>query len=271
VAESDVSGAPIEPDASANIVALFEDGTRRRLTVRSAEAVALSQRGTDETTWLLRASAFLASNAKKIVFWALALLVGSLAIPAATKQLSDRQQATALKSEIITEISRASAEAFAESKHILESSPTDVSERRLDARKTWEVSQGEVAARYAAYFDREDPARRAWYAYEDAMYTYISMLCCDRFIDADVQLLREYVAGFAQRSFDGSRDPWEILRCGDDRRCASAFEFAEAHKWVGLAILRRRGTLLDELRVAQPEGFSSGVGDFLDDTIPLDP
>jgi hypothetical protein len=270
VAESDVSGAPIEPDASASIVAVFEDGTRRRLTVRSAEATTLSQRGTDETTWLRRARAFLAANARKFVFWALALLVASLAIPAATKQLSDRQQATALKSEIITEISRASAEAFAESKHILESSPKDVSERRLDARKTWEVSQGELDGRYAAYFDRGGSARRAWYAYEGAVYNYISMLCCDAFIDEDVEILRKYVAGFAQRPFNGSEDPWEILRCGDDRRCASAFEFAEAHKWVGLALLRRRGTLLDELRVAQPEGFSSGWGDFLDDTIPLD-
>jgi hypothetical protein len=135
VAESDVSGATIEPDASATIVAVFGDGTHRRLTVTSAEATTLRQRGTDETTSLHRTHALLASHAKKFVFWTLALVVTSLAIPAATRQLSDRQQAAVLKSEIIEEISRGSAEAFAESKHILETNPKDVPERRLDARK----------------------------------------------------------------------------------------------------------------------------------------
>jgi hypothetical protein len=117
-----------------------------------------------------------------------------------------------------------------------------------------------VDARYAVYFDKEDPARRAWSAYRGAVYNYISMRCCDEFIDEDVKNLRAYAAGLAKRPFKGSRDPWEILRCGDDRRCASASEFAEAHKWAGLALLRRRGTVLDKLRVAQPEGFSSGWG-----------
>jgi hypothetical protein len=54
-----------------------------------------------------------------------------------------------------------------------------------------------VDARYAVYFDKEDPARRAWSAYRGAVYNYISMRCCDEFIDEDVKNLRAYAAGLA--------------------------------------------------------------------------
>jgi hypothetical protein len=269
MAKSDVSGAPIEPDAPETVVAVFPDGTRRRLTVTSAEATTLRKRGTDETTWLGRARAFLTAKGGKLLFWALGLFVASLAIPAATRQLEDHQHATTLKGEIISAISKGSAEAFAESKNILEADQNDLPQRRLDARKAWEVTQAEVDARYAVYFDKHDPARRAWSGYRDAVYTYVSTLCCDRFLDKDVALLRDYLAGLEQRPFEGSKDPWEVLRCGDDRRCATATEFAEAHKWLGLALLRKRGAVLDELRRAEPEGFSRGWGDFVDDVIPV--
>jgi len=178
VDESDISGAPIEPHAAATVVAVFDDGTRRRLMVTSAEAAHLQRRGTDTSTGVHRARALLTANGKRFAFWALPLFVASLAIPAATRQLADRQQATALKTEIIGEISRGSATAFAEAKNILEVNPTDLSERRLNARSEWEVVQGHADALYAVYFDKKDPARRAWNRYRDAVYAYLSTICC---------------------------------------------------------------------------------------------
>lgn len=271
VGNSDISDAPIEPDKPATLVVVFDDGTRRRLTITTAEAATLRDKGMNQTTWWRRARALVNTNAKKLLLWVGALYVASLAVPAATKQLADRQGATAVKAGMIREISGGSAEAFAESKLILETIPDELPRRRLETRKAWEVTQGGIDAMYAIYFDdSRHPARQAWGDYRRAIYAYLSMVCCDkRFIDGDVDLVRAYVAGRESRPFEGSRDPWTILLCGDDRRCASASAFAEAHKWVGLALLARRETVLDQLRGAKPDGFSDGWGDFVDDSFPL--
>ena len=97
------------------------------------------------------------------------------------------------------------------------------------------------------------------------------MVCCDaRFLGEDITLLRRYVGQMRPPlPFDGTRDPWDILGCGDDRKCATAAEFAEAHKWVGLQLLRGRSILLDRLRAATPDGFSNGWADLLHDAVPF--
>lgn len=265
---SDISGAVIDGDAGETMVGVFADGTRRQLTLTRDEATHLRAQGVDQTTWWRRAIALVRTNAKRFMFWALALFIGSLAVPAATKQWSDRQQANAVRAEIIKEISIGSAQAFATSKYILEVAPKDTPKRRLATRFAWERVQGDVDARYAVYFARGSPAREAWSGYRDAMYDYISMLCCDEFIETDVSKLRPYVSGFEQRKYEGEGDPWEVLaRCGGHTECTDDTDFVEAHKWAGLALLNRRGPLLDALRSAQPDGFSNGWRDFVRDAL----
>jgi hypothetical protein len=267
---SDISGEQISRDDPASLICTFEDGRRRRLRVTREEAADFATKGVDETRLLDRAGTAVKKRMWKVVFWALALLTGSLAIPALTKQWADRQQELTLKSDLITDVSRASAQAFADAKLILQLDSSKTHARRLMARRAWEVAEGDADARYNIYFDNTQ-AEKEWDAYRDVIYDYISAACCDEHRKVDLRNLRVYL-GSPEPWKEFRTDPWEILSCGPGESCRSvSSQFARAYTWLGIAILDLRSRLLDTLRQADATGFSRGTKDFLNDTFtPLD-
>jgi hypothetical protein len=264
VEHSDLSDMPIEGDAPASVVVHLDDGRRRLLRVTTEEAAALAEKGRDVTRRWQRMTAWLRHRIGKVVIWALGLLIVSLAIPAATKQWSDRQAALALKAELIGEISRGSISAFTGAKRIAAEKDLDnANAERLKTRDAWEDSEAGVDAQYAVYF-RETTARDVWLEYRNVVYDYISLGCCDEHRDEDIRILHEYLGN--PKPWPTQDDPWEIARCGDQESCAATTDFSEAYTWLGIKLLAKRGDLLSELRLAQPSGISLGWRDFLRDT-----
>src|SRR4051812_11922852 len=111
---SDLSTEPIEGNAPVGITCTFEDGRRRMCTVTAAEAARLAEEGIDVTTrprrvWLRLSG--VGRLVRKLLPWAAGLLIGSLVLPAVTKQWSDRQGALALKQQLVGDITSKSTAA----------------------------------------------------------------------------------------------------------------------------------------------------------------
>jgi hypothetical protein len=268
---SDLSGCPIESDAPAWVIVRLGDGRRRKLVVTAQEAATLAEKGSDVSRARNRVSHWLRKHVLKLFLWAAGVFVASLAIPAATKQWADRQAAIALKAGLIGEVSRSSAEGFIGAKRLLVAAKLpDVRSELRSARDGWEASEGGIDAQYAVYF-RDTAARKSWNTYRDRIYDYISLGCCDEHRVGDIRLLRGYLG--APRPWPTTDDPWQVLGCGRGESCGTVSpDFAEAYRWLGIQLLRKRESLLADLRRAQPAGFSGGWGDFLRDTFaPIHP
>jgi hypothetical protein len=284
VPASDISGNPIEPDAPATIVARFEDGTRRQLTVTSAEAATYRERGTNVTKWRHRAVAFLGWNPRKLVLWAAALYVASLVIPAATKQWSDRQEALALKAALVVDLTEASSKTYATALSIpvlareQGQKPALALRRRL--RTAWLSTDAVTDTRLATYFG--GGLQDQWLAYQDAMWAWIALgLCCGRNTDDNLQTVRSYLHDHppsvrwrrTAAKYGGS--PWGVLKCAPhdkDEACLTIEgdpAFDSGYIWTGQALNDRRTTLVKRIRGSDVRGFSTDWKDFAGDVWPL--
>jgi hypothetical protein len=285
VSNSDISGNPIEPDAPATITAVFEDGTRRRLEVTSAEAETYRGRGTNETKWWHRLWAFVRSNAKKIVFGAVALVVASLAIPAATKQWSDRQEALALKGDLVA-IADASTETYAEALAIPVRGREQGKRSALNLQRRltteWTGKEAVVYARLKTYFD--DNLSDQWIDYQLAMRRWIALGCCGPAHDGDRVAVRVYLDEHPpsetwRRDYDLGPWAWRVLKCAphdEDAVCRKSGlspkghrDFDESYIISGQALNGSLERLVQRIRESDVKGFSTDWRDFIDDLNPL--
>jgi hypothetical protein len=260
-----LSDAPVRGDAPASVTVRLDDGRRRRLLVTAQEAAALAKKGHDATRARDRIGAWFSKRAWKWLGWGVGILVTSLAIPAATKQWSDRQAAIALKADLIRDISQSSVAVFTGAKRVADAKRVSTGRAELlKTRDAWEISEGGIDARYAVYF-RGTRARQPWLIYRDRVYDYISLGCCDTHRSGDILLLREYVG--ASKPWPTPHNPWDAVACGSGESCTSKSpEFADAYTWIGIRLLRKRQILLDGLQGSRPIGFSGGWHDFVRDT-----
>jgi hypothetical protein len=274
VTRSDLSGEHIEGDTPASVIYVLEGGKRRKLTVTRAEADQLANQGHDVTRIQDRLAGRIKLIGPKALLWLAGLFVASLAIPALTKQWSDRQGELELKDRIITSVSRDAAVAFRDGLKISdERSPTKARSESRRAADAWVVGHAETDARYAVYF-RNTKSEDHWRAFEAVIYRYITLACCDRNRPDDLQAIRHYMARSALPEPDRPpvARPWETLRCGPHEECRVQFRYAQTYGWLGTELLRGRGQLLDDLRTESATGFSKGPGDFLHDVFsPINP
>jgi len=288
VPNSDISGDPIEPDAPATLVARFEDGTRRRLTVTSAEAATYRKRGTDETKRRQRFWAFVRPRVWKFVFWAAALVVASLVIPAATKQWSDRQEALALKAALVTDIAQDSSDAYARALGIPlqahEHGKTPGLALRRKLRTEWLQTAAVIDTRLKTYFDSD--SADAWLDYQNAMWEWIALGCCGgqdvdlaRLLEVRIYLDLHPPSDRRWREAVEDSNTWDTLRCGPHGEHADCptgrlskpdYEaFESSYIATGQALNDRWELLLQRIRDGHVKGFSDGSSDLWRDINPL--
>jgi hypothetical protein len=109
---SDLSHETLDGSAPAMITCEFENGQRRVCTITAAEAARLEESGVDVTKLRGRVWFGVKRVVRRLLPWAAGILIGSLVLPALTKQWSDRQGMLALKQQITSEISSKSVRGF---------------------------------------------------------------------------------------------------------------------------------------------------------------
>jgi hypothetical protein len=261
VEQSEWTGKPIDGDSSTTVVCALENGHRRRLTIRCDEARTIDAAGLDVTRVRDRVRGWTVRNWKKVGLWALGLYVGSIVVPAATQQWSDRQAALALRAKLITDVSAASTRSFNAASDIARATKPKLADAKVKATAAWVASEGSFDATYKTYFDKTT-ARAAWSRYREAMFDYVALSCCDEAHRlGDLEVVHRFVG--AAPPPRGIRDPWQVLECGAREGCTPDAAYGEAYTWLGTQVLSRRGTLLQALRDSPVAGFSETRGDFL--------
>lgn len=266
--KSDLTGAPIDPAAKEEIVVRLADGKSRRLVVTAAEADELSSSGTDADNRWMRTKAAVGRNMRPFAWWAFALVVGSVLLPAATRQWSDRQAALTLKSSLVADVSKSSVTAVFAAQRVAEMPAGDAQAKaRQAALDGWVVSEAGIDPLMAAYFD-DTQARTVWREFRDPLYLYIALACCDEHRAEHVATLKGYLSTPTLREPTvppiAGEDPWMILRAEP----VGSLEFRKTYAWAGLELLSRRGLLHQELRRTKADGYSVGFEDFWRDVIP---
>jgi hypothetical protein len=224
---------------------------------------------------LRRSVDWLRTRAPRFLRWIVLLFIASLAIPALTKQWSDRKQELQVKESLSTDISKVSADAvygavFAVSRQ------SGVGQRasRRQAIHDWLRSRATIDPRFIVYFSRTGAAdhwftggRRHLLGFRNAVLIYILMACCDEHRSEHAAHLRAYLPGAVAPA--SLPDPWSVLSCNGAESCPNGGAYQRAYMWLGNQVLSQRRVLLDELLHANGTGFSSGWHDFVNDLNPL--
>jgi hypothetical protein len=212
----------------------------------------------------------------KFVRWLVLLFIASLAVPALTKQWNDRKQELQVKEELLTDISKDSANAVYGAQSVV--SPLEPHKRpaRSAVVYTWLRERAAVDPRFRVYFSNSDAAdhwfvnrRHGFLGFRNAVFLYALMACCeahDR--SSQIRRLKRYLKDAPLPEKLGA-DPWVVLACGPQEPCALDAEYQAAYRWLGNQILAKRQVLLQQLLDANATGFSSGWGDFVRDLDPL--
>ena len=218
----------------------------------------------------------------------LVLLVGSLAIPAATRQWSDRQEALALKGDFLVDLTGPASQAYAQALAIpvvgREKGRPPALALRRELRTGWLSTSAVIDARFATYFgeDLEDQ----WLDHQAAMFAWLALGCCGHDDDGNLETVRSYVhrhppterwlRSETRNAFEVDHGtPWILLECAPydaDAECRSPKgnpDFDAGYDWVGQALNNRRAALLERVLSSEVAGFSSGWTDFLKDLNPF--
>jgi hypothetical protein len=108
---SHLSGAKITKDERESIVVTFGNGTKRRLVIGAEEAAELRGKGQALRSGLLGVFSWLYLVPKSIRIALATLFVGALLTPAISRQFTDRQQESELKSRVAGQIITSSVSA----------------------------------------------------------------------------------------------------------------------------------------------------------------
>jgi len=268
VAQSNLSGSPIEPDAKTKVLVRLADGRAWRLTLTSAEVGKLAAMGESVGGLWQRIAAFFIRNWRSFAWWAFGILIASVLLPAATKQWADRQAALTLKSSMTLDISKSAVSAVRAAQNVTQATDWDQARKvRNEAENTWVIGESGVDPVFAVYFDNTT-ALTMWKEYQSAIYQYTRLACCDPKQEEYVDSIHRYFEKYSLTPPGGpsplGSNPWSILRSSSIQDPA----FGPIYQSLGQQLLRRRGDLLKELLRTPARGYSSGFVDFWRDVVP---
>jgi hypothetical protein len=216
------------------------------------------------------------ARAPKLLRWLVLLFIASLVIPALTKQWNDRKQELQVKEELLTDISKDSANAVYGAQAVV--GPLELHKRaaRSAVVNTWLRERAAVDPRFRIYFSNSEATdhwfvnrRKSWLGFRNAVFLYALMACCDRHDrPSQIRRLKRYLKEAPLPEKLGA-DPWVVLACGPAERCELQPRYADAYRWLGNQILAQRQVLLQQLLHSNARGFSSGWHDFVSDLNPL--
>jgi hypothetical protein len=261
----------------------LDDGRQIRRTFTAAEADEFARGEEDGPVnrlwyWLERHRKGLAKGLSAF----LVLLLGSLAIPAATRQWSDRQEALALKGDLLVDLTGPSSRAYARALAIpvlgRENGKLPAIALRRKLRTGWLSTSAVIDARFATYFG--DDLEEEWLDHQAAMFAWLALGCCGHDEDGNLEAVRSYLHRHPPseqwRQSESRQNlevaygtPWKLLECAPhdlDVGCRSRKgnpSFDAGYTWVGQALNNRRATLLERVLSSDVTGFSSGWTDFL--------
>lgn len=294
--KSDLSLEEIKEDEVSVLFVKFETGDERKLRVSKEEAETLSRRGTTNSPWLVRAG----RSMSRPLAWLLALIVGSLLIPAITKQWTDRPKELELKNSLVTQITEASTKTvvthrFIASDLLPESrisiyyytmwqsakpSEKEAAQRKYEAAlesvkraeqkafnemfSSWQTTKASIGGQLDAYFPATTLASD-WSRYSAAIANFGqlgSTVCGDD---------RKRIITELQSYFSESKTiNWGALhRPTSDTKCQNDFlpSYQELYFSLGEEVLKRRDEILKNILIAQASGYSSGWRDLINDLI----
>jgi hypothetical protein len=220
-----------------------------------------------------RCIGWLRTRTPRFARWIVLLFIASLAIPALTKQWSDRKQELQVKESLATDISKVSADAVFGAVAAVAQPAAQQRTARHQAIDYWLRTRATIDPRFVVYFSGSDAAEH-WFAggrgrrlgFRNALLIYVLMVCCDEHRNTHAARLRAYLpTALAPADVP---DPWGVLTC-DGRQSCHRPSYHRAYMWLGNQLLAQRRVLLDELLDANGIGFSSGWHDFVRDLNPL--
>jgi hypothetical protein len=271
---SDLSQNPIEGDAPATVICEFEDGQRRKLTVTTQELDALLNRGTDVTRPWARIGRWSARVVRKALPWAAGILLGSLAIPAITKQWSDRQGALAIKQQVVTSLTRDAVAAYRIGYRRAQAGRSNTTADNTFQRALDAISRERSATDGLVFtYFRGRETERAWVSYRDIWYYYAllgSPFAADR--AGAVETLRGYYEEHYVGTSGVTESDWKILDCAEQTCDVASSEFLARYQELADELFQARWDISSVVLEDEVSGFSRGWEDLIRDTFePLVP
>lgn len=276
---SDWTDRPLAADAEAEITVTLPEGKRRRLKVRADEIETLSARGSDATSFWSRVRCRLSW---KVLFTALALVVGSLVFPAVTKQWSDRTNANTIRSEVALDVNTAYDvpifDGLAEFDPAASTRPMDpLYPPPITYSKSflkWEsLSADATAITYLYFGDSGSRLYSEWVAFKGAMrgFAKLACVCGIPTWNQDVTTVTTYLGRWASTIATTTKGPTTaqlyngLIHCGPGQTPLAGASCTSYMEWAAADFSYGRNYLLGLLRTAKPQGYSQGFHDFISD------
>ena len=294
--KSDLSLEEVSEDKLSIVHIKLEAGDERELRVSKEEAETLAKRGTTNSPWLVRAGRRLS----RPLGWLLALIIGSLLIPAVTKQWTDRPKELELKNSLVTQITEASTNTVVTHRFIAsdllpesrlaiyyytiwqsaKSSEKEAARRKYDAavessRKSeqkawnetyasWQTKKASIGGQLDAYFPGTKLASD-WSSYAGALTNFETLgsnICGDG-RKRLITELQTYFSGSTSINWSGLERPTTDAQCQNDFLPA----YQGLYFSLGEEVLKKRDDLLRGILSAQASGYSSGWRDLINDLL----
>jgi len=222
--------------------------------------------GPDESL-LARAWGWLRSRLLKLALWAVSLFVASLAIPAITKQWSDRQAEAGIKYALLTDVARHEGAAFTAALRLASTPSSQTATRRAAVLDAWSEFRNEINVRIAFNFPHSR-VQRDWDEYQNRVYYYVALACCDPRRADDLHWMGQFLR--YRPIFPKAQDNTALLnklKCGPPEPCVYVPKNYFNDFWtLGRMMLEQRASQLQtDLTNAKTSGFSRGWGDFVND------
>lgn len=277
---SDWTDKPLESDAGTEITVNLPEGKRRCLKIRADEVETLSAKGSDATSFWSRARSRRSWKFPATIF---ALIVGSLVLPAVTKQWSDRTNANAIRSEVALDINAAfdvpAFDGLAEFDPARSTMPLD---RNHPPPVTYShaylkyeaLSSDTTAIMYLYFFDADSPLYNEWVYFHRAMGAFENLACVCGAVqwDQNVAAVTAYLGRWASqlataKSPTAAQLSEALIHCGPGQTPLAGPTCTDYMEWAAVDFTYARNYVLQLLRTAKPKGYSQGFHDFVSDVV----
>jgi hypothetical protein len=243
---SDLSGERFDGTARAQVRLSFDDGQRRDLAVTVHERDALLASGRDVT----RMRARLASPARRLVInggkVVLAIALTAWLSAEVGRIYADHKDAVAVKSALISSISKDSRRAYAQAFQVAADAQTQRStqfpKRRNTILSTWAATAATVDTTMFIHFE-STPVQDDWQAFDGAVAALVNLAYVEQPAGRRgyAVTLRRYLAshpsGRTPARPDHNEDPWEVLGCSAPN-CARRPAWLLHYQWVGRWVMQ---------------------------------
>ncbi len=294
--KSDLSLKDLKEDEAVKIRVIIPDGDGRELRVSKEEAQALTTRGTGISPWYARVGRSL----YRPLAWLVALLIGSLLIPAVTKQWTDRPKELELKNSLVKQITESTTHAIELNRINVanalpettaysdalsawrQAAPKDKAAALQSLKKaaaasrkakqnianevysTWQTNRALIGAQLQAYFPNTRLAS-AWPGYATAIYNFgqLGTSICTATRKEVVKQVQDYFNGNPALNWNALLTPTQDAQCQGD----FVSSFQSAYSSLANELVMRREPILDDILSpsVHASGYSSGWRDLLRD------